>query len=62
VNHEVSIIGWGKDPTTNVEYWTVRNSWGTYWGEEGYFRIQMHTDNLAIESQGSWGLPQTTKP
>jgi hypothetical protein len=22
-----------------VEYWHARNSWGTYWGEMGMFRI-----------------------
>lgn len=54
LNHEVSIVGWGKDK--NIEYWIGRNSWGTYWGEGGFFRIQMHRNNLGIEKDCSWGL------
>lgn len=38
VNHVVSIVGWGTDPVTKKQYWIVRNSWGQYWGEMGYFR------------------------
>jgi hypothetical protein len=50
--HAVTIIGWGHDPASNLDYWTVRNSWGDGWGEDhlnptancsrgecGYFRI-----------------------
>ncbi len=36
--HAVKIIGWGKEDTTNTEYWIVSNSWGTTWGEDGNFR------------------------
>ena len=35
--HAVKIIGWGKQG--NLDYWVVANSWGTSWGEDGFFRI-----------------------
>jgi cathepsin X len=60
LNHEVSIVGWGK--IGEVEYWIGRNSWGTYWGEEGFFKINMYNDNLGIEKDCTWGIPSFQKP
>ena len=33
INHEVSVVGFGFDLMLSQEYWIVRNSWGTHWGE-----------------------------
>jgi len=61
INHEIAIVGWGFDEPTQTEYWIGRNSWGTYWGEMGFFRMKMHEDNLAIENDCTAGIPTFTQ-
>ena len=33
VDHGVLLVGWGTDEATGLEYWLVKNSWNTTWGD-----------------------------
>jgi len=58
-DHVVSIVGWDMNEETGKQYWIVRNSWGEYWGNMGFFNIELGSNILGIESIIAWATPGT---
>lgn len=52
VDHNIEVVGWGEEK--GMKYWVIRNSWGSYWGKLGFFRLQRGVNALRIEDGDCW--------
>ena len=54
LDHEVLLAGFGtevkSDPSKNIEFWKLKNSWGPKWGDGGYFRVRQGKNVMGLNS------------
>ncbi|KAI1289657.1 Cathepsin B [Halotydeus destructor] len=53
--HAVCAIGWGIE--NGVKYWLCKNSWGTDWGDKGFYKILRGVNECGCEGKVEAGLP-----
>ena len=58
INHGVIAVGYGI--SGGQDYWIIRNSWGTYWGNQGYVWIKNNNYGSCYVTNYGW-LPIVTK-
>lgn len=59
-DHAVQVAGWGESPA-GTRFWVARNSWGTYYADNGWMRIKRDGEDgwkLGSEYPCKWATPR----
>ncbi len=55
IDHAVLLVGYGHDDASNLDYYILKNSWGTSWGDQGYIYLGKGTDRSGKTYNGGKG-------
>merc|ERR1711937_698131 len=46
IDHAISVVGYGRE--RGVDYWLIKNSWSSRWGQNGYIKLKRGVNMCGI--------------
>ena len=56
LDHAVLLVGYGE--IQGQAYWLIKNSWSTYWGNDGYVLMAQKDNNCGVATAATFVNPK----
>lgn len=56
LDHAAVLVGYGHDEDEDADYFILKNTWGTEWGDQGYMKINATARSDALSVVGIFNM------